>query len=108
MEGAVGHIAQPSEHGIHKARDGGLPEQTDAERGERHAELYGGDVGLDVVRDAGRQLRSAASGVRKLVQLRRTDADERILGRDEEPIHQHEDECDEDGRTCVHSRSFWH
>src|SRR6185503_13686951 len=99
-------VAKPAEERTDERRDGGLADPADREGGERDAKLRRGDVRVELRADRARAFRHDAARLRQLVELRLPDTDERVLGRDEEPVQEDEEDGDEygrKGRARIHS-----
>jgi hypothetical protein len=93
-----------TEDPLEDVRDRRLAEEADAQRGERDAELAGGQVARQVVELAQHEARARDTLLRLLLDPRLADAHERELGSDEEPVEQHEHE-DREQEQDGHRRS---
>src|SRR5205823_7317833 len=80
----------------------------DRERAEGHAELRRRDVLVELVHHARGEPSTSAALLSKLIELRLPEADERVLGRHEEPVRQNEEhgEAKSDERIRVHERAI--
>ena len=76
--------------GVERLRERVLAERTDTERGERDAELHRRDELRRVARDPQHRAGAAVALVVELDDARAPRGDERVLGRDEEAVEQHE------------------
>ncbi len=88
--GAV--LERALEQRLEQRGDRGLAEEADADRGHRDPELAGGQVLVDASRAARAPRRRRGRPPRRALDPAAAGADERELGRDEEPVEQHEDE----------------
>jgi hypothetical protein len=83
-----------AEHRLEQVVEGRLPERAQTKRGHRDPELTGRQVGIDVVDSVRDRLGARPALAQQLPRLRRPQARDRELDRDEEPVrrHQHERE----------------
>ena len=88
--------------------DRGLAEEADAQRGQRDAQLAGGQVAGEVVELREHEARALDALLDLLLDPRAAHAHERELGRDEEPVQEHEDddrEQEQDGHVRAGGRA---
>ena len=93
-------VADPSptdsKTGRSSVRERGLAEPAEAQAGERDAELAGRQVAVDVLHLLAREHGAAAPLLGELLQPGRAGAGQGELGRDEEAVQQHQEECRDD------------
>jgi hypothetical protein len=96
--GARGRVAQADrlEDRPQQLGEGGLAQPAQAQACERDAELAGGEVAVDVLHLLAREHRGAPALLGQLLEAGRARAGERELGRDEEAVQQHQEECRDD------------
>ena len=74
--------------GIEEILEDGLAQSADSQRGERDAQLHGGDEARRLRRDRENRARAAVALALQLANARAARGDEAVLGRDEEPVQQ--------------------
>src|SRR6266849_6657772 len=100
-------LRKPPEDRRDERRDRRFADPTDRQRREGHAELRRGDVGVETPRNVSAELGTSTAALGKLLKLRPANANERILGRDEEAVREDEKEGDDGAPKClgrVHAR----
>src|SRR5688500_15196207 len=102
MRGDPAPAPEADERGFEQAREGRLSDPTEAERGERDAELVRREVGIELSRDAERRACPKPALARQLLEPRRADLDDRELGSDEGSVRSHEGEGDEQHERSSH------
>ena len=99
------HERDPARQEAEEARDERLGERTeqDPEHGDPH--LDGRDVPNGLVHEPERDLRALAPAGGAFLEPRATRGHDRVLGRDEERVPQHEEEHGDDSKEFTHARS---
>ena len=90
---------QPAEAALDQPGQRRLADPAEAQRGERDAELGGGDVAVERLYGAAGEPSFAVPGPGHLVQPRAPGADQRELGRDEEGVGEHQDDDRDQSET---------
>ena len=93
------------ERRLHEVREERLSDRTEQDREDRDPHLDGRDEADRVVHEAERCLRAAAASLGALLETRAPRRDERVLGRHEDRVPQHEEEHDE---RVLRERSVHH
>ena len=90
---------QPAEAALDQPGQRRLADPAEAQRGERDAELGGGDVAVERLYRAAGQPSFAIPRPGHLVQPRAPSADQRELGRHEEGVREHQDDDRDQSET---------
>jgi hypothetical protein len=80
-----------------------LADRAEGDRERRDAELHGTDEADGAVHDPERDPRAAVTAVGQLAQARAPRRHERVLGRNEERVPQHEQENHDDAEEFAHA-----
>jgi hypothetical protein len=92
----------PLEGDFQQVRDGGFAQPAERERGERDAELGGGNVGVQVVNQAQEPLGSLVARARQRRNAGAAHTDQRKFGRDEKAVSEDEEEDKKDVKGGDH------
>ena len=102
QDGERDHEGDAAREEVEVARDERLADRTEGDPDDGDPDLDGRDEPDGLVHQPERGARRPAAALRALLEPVAARRDERVLGRDEDRVQEHEDEHDEDARDVAH------